>query len=351
MVAQDPKLDLQEGRLTIPVCPMRKLEPERSPEVEQWLSILAGPSQEQLLAWLHFSTDLSRPLSALVMIGARSAGKSLLVRGLSRIWTTGAPPKLREVLGDFNAAVERCPVVVSDESLPKDSRGREPIAELRELIQSTTRFSNQKFRAAQPLDGAIRLVMAANSHSLLTIHDAMSGDDAPAFAERLFEINATSRSREYLDSIGGRARIDDLWIEKDALAKHILYLVHYHNVPWYGRFGVKQDSTDLTNRLVVRGGVRAQLCEFFVKSFANRSIFKPTEYFCAEGRIFAHIDCISSNWDIVLRRQATPSTAAIASALSGISCARHVINGSNWYEIDVEKLKIWAREVGYSFAA
>jgi hypothetical protein len=350
MIAQVPTIELHDSRLTIPVCPLRDLEPRYDTRVAKWLEILGGPQHPQLLAWLHFATDLSKPLAALVMIGARSAGKSLLMRGLARIWTTASPPTLEQALSNFNGAVECCPIVVSDESLPKDSRGREPIAQLRQLIQSTNRTSNRKYRAEQPLDGAIRLVLAANSHTLLTVHDALSGDDAPAFAERLFELHTTQASREYLDSIGGRAFIDSDWIDQDHLAQHILWLVRNHPVQWCGRFGVQQDSTDLANRLIVRGGVRAQLCEFFVRAFADGLEFDRRSIVRAGGRLLVPIDCVLTNWDRVLRRINIPPTAVVAGALAGISIGRVDVNGVLWYEVDCAKLSMWARDTGYSFS-
>lgn len=356
MVAQTPKLDLIAGSLTIPVCPLRKIEPRFDAKVAKYLEIFAGEKVDPLKRWIHFVPKLGSPLTMLVLIGAKSAGKSLLARGLARLFWTGPETKLSDVLGNFNASVERCPIVFADEHLPKDNRGREPIAALRELIQSTTRYSNQKHKAQVPIDGALRLIVAANGNQVLRIDDELSGDDAPAFAERLFDIEVGGDSSRYLNSIGGRPFIEREWIENDVLARHFMHLVKETAPEWQGRFGIVQDSRELANRLIVRGGSRAKVCEFAVKYFAARLDLVGDQirvYRDHNGvRPFVHIEWVALNWDRVMRGTFPLSTYQIYTALEGLSLQRLDLdhNGARWFELDLSKIRTWARETGYAFS-
>jgi Family of unknown function (DUF5906) len=357
MIEQVPKIDLLSGTLTIPVCPLRPLTPKFDEHVDRWLRYLARDKYDLLCKWIHFVPALRYPLAMLVLVGKGSAGKSLLAKGLARLFWEGPETKLSDVLGSFNATVEKCPVVFADEHLPRDSRGKEPIAQLRELIQSTTRYSNQKHKAQVPVDGALRLIVAANSHKILKIDDELSGDDAPAFAERLFDLTIDDTPGRFLASIGGRNHIDKHWIQEDLLACHFAYLIHECQYQWEGRFGIGQDSTELANKLIVRGGSRAKVCELFVKYFKSGFGTDPNQLRVildqGRGRYFVHIDFVLDNWDRVLRGQPPLSTYSVAQALEGLSLSRTDLlgDGARWYEIDLDKISTWARETGYAFNA
>ena len=170
------------GTIVEAPCPLRPLEPEWSPEVDQWLRLFAGQSYPHLELWLAYATDLDKPCAALFLEGPPGAGKSLLAKGVSRLWTENQPTTLEQAMGSFNAALVGCPLVFADETMPKDFRGRARTAELRELIQVTPAVEAKKppgFHSKR----AVRCIIAANNKHVWMGREPVPRDVAAIWGE------------------------------------------------------------------------------------------------------------------------------------------------------------------------
>lgn len=208
------------GTIVEAPCPLRPLEPEWSPEVDQWLRLFAGQSYPHLELWLAYATDLDKPCAALFLEGPPGAGKSLLAKGVSRLWTENQPTTLEQAMGSFNAALVGCPLVFADETMPKDFRGRARTAELRELIQSDSRPLKRKHLPDTTVKGAVRCIIAANNKHVLDGEESLSPWDVAAIVGRIIHIEADPQSQAYLRYLGwapGQNR-------EDTIAKHVLWL-------------------------------------------------------------------------------------------------------------------------------
>lgn len=348
LVAQRPSVDIARSTLTLPTCPRRDLSPQYSDRVNEWLEILGGNDSRALKDWLALCLDLEQPLSALTLIGWGGGGKSLMAAGLARLWSTEGATSIDDAMGAFNDPLERCPLVFADEKLPRDFRGQVRTEDLRRFIQETKRQSNRKNRAQCPLIGAIRLVIAANNENLLDLRGQLSMADVQAIGERFFHIEVTKEAKQYLDSVG-RETIESEWLQGDELPCHVRWLAANERPRWAGRFGVAHDSSGVANRIAVRTGIRASICEWLVRCLEDdaRKLRDGSKAGIANGSIVLHVSTLTESWDYYLRNEPRPKTSQVATALEGLTLEKIRYDDRDLHVIDVAKVKAWADEHGY----
>jgi hypothetical protein len=342
LVLSDPRFDLPNRRLVMPSCPRRAIAPRLDPEIDRWLRLLAGSHYDALCAWLQWVPDLTRPIAALILTGDPSIGKTLLAQGVSRLWSTTGPTDLHDALGTYDQAIESCPYCFADEGrIPRDWRGKERTEDLREFVQCTRRTVNQKYRQPVALEGATRTQIAANNLNVLSLGGNLSGQDVDAIAARFLHIPGRIEAARFLEARGGRAGAEP-WVEGDGIAAHVLHLAQHPRYPWIGRFGVSTQP-DLVDRMLVRGGVRAALCECFVRALKDDQPLRDGA--CVSGMFACRLDWIGEVWDVYMRRAQKPETPALLQALDGLG-QRIESDGEGWFAIETSRLVTWAREAG-----
>jgi len=344
LIAQSPEIDLQARTLTLPACPRRALAPAFDARIDRWFRLLAGPLYDTFLAWLSHVPDLSRPLAALVLTGPKSVGKGLLAMGISRLWTTAGPTALVQAMARFNAELLRCPYCSADEgSIPRDASGAERTEDLRSFIQETVRPIDQKNRDLIMLQGATRLQISANNDDILALAAGLSANDIDAIAARFFHVPAAGRAKEYLEEIGGWAATDG-WVAGDGIARHVLWLHEHLGAAWEGRFGVDVQQ-GMVDRMLVRNGVRSQLCEICVRALKDPSPLGEGAQVVG-GSLMVTLDWVLQAWGIFLRSSARqPTTAGVIRALDGLS-TRVELDGEGWFVIDSTRLVAWGSDAG-----
>jgi len=348
LVTSTPVFDLPNRKITLPACPKRLLTARYNESIDRWLELLAGTRYLEIVQWLAHVPDLSRPLTGLVLTGPKSVGKSLLAKGLSRIWCDSGPSKLSDAMGGFNSALERCPFCHADEAdIPKDQRGVERTGELREFVQCTQRLINEKFKRQLPLDGAARLQISANNENVFSLHADLTDHDLDAIAERFTHIRCSVLAADYLESRGGRAGVEE-WIEGDALPAHVLFLAEQYSSLYTGRFGVEQNASDLACTLAVRGGLRSKVCEILVRVLSKQDPLAEGAYICGRDLV-VHLDWILQHWEMVLGKN-RPPTSGLIQALEGLG-ERLEVDGLVYFAIAPSRLEAWAFESGYGTAA
>jgi len=224
MHAQTSYFDLKHRTLHRAPCPLRDLKPEFHPQIHQWLQLFAGVEYHNLELWLSWITALDRPAVALFCEGSPGSGKSLLAKGVARLWTKNAPTSLEQALSQFNDSLANCPLVFADEVLPKDFRGKGRTGELREFIQSDQRAYKRKFLPDATLKGCARVIIAANNRSALEGEENLTANDVAAIVGRFLHIETKREAFEFLRFVGTEG-----WVTDDLIAKHVLWIVH--NLP------------------------------------------------------------------------------------------------------------------------
>lgn len=202
----------------------RELAPTFHSEVHRWLRLLAGERWRDLELWLAYLTKLERACSALFLVGDPGLGKSMLFKGLGRLWEN-EPVPMSEALGNFTESSMRSPLIYADESLPEDFRGRVPTDKLRELVQATERTITRKFKGNAILRGASRVIIVANNAEVLKF-DNLTSTDLAAIRERFLYIPGRPEAGEML-----RASDTTGWVDGNIIAEHALWIGENAQLP------------------------------------------------------------------------------------------------------------------------
>ncbi len=353
--AQKSTYDWKTQTLTEAPCPLRDLEPTYSEAVDEYLRLLGGKSQGQLLDWVALVTKLDNPCAALFLYGAPGAGKSLLALGLTRLWTMGTPTQLKDVLGSFNDSLSACPLVVADEKIPCLAQKEGGSAELRNLIQEYSRPLRRKFQATATLKGALRLIVTANNRNALSWKESLNNHDIEAIRDRILSIEVGEDSAAFLRSLG-EAR--NAFVLGDAIAKHALWLRDNRKVDSDSRFLVRGNNTVHADSLVANTKMGPHVFHWLTSYLLNPSRMDSQDNLLIrihEGRLLVMARGLVENWETYVtnsdKRFATMNN--ISEALSSMSAPkRKQLYDSkkakaNYWQVETQYLTAWATEHGY----
>lgn len=332
--------DANTGTFNEAVCPLRPLNPTFHLDVQSWLEKLGGTEKERLLDWVATVTDLENYTCALYLSGPPGTGKTLLATGLARLWTEGPPAELDRVLGDFNDELVRCPLVLADEALPTNWRGKQTSTELRRLTGSSSRTLSRKYVASAELHGAIRLILAANNERLLAFDEDMSQEDIRAMSERVLHIDTTAAGQP------DRATVSD-WVSKDRIAEHALWLRETRMVVASGRWLVSGHTSRIHQNMPTRSRVAGNVTEWLAKHLAEPSSAVPTSAAVrvGDGRFLVNTQVVSTYWGIYIQHDKVPDTGRLGRALKNLSKGQHNLTPTiKAHDIDVELVYRWADE-------
>lgn len=236
----------------------RDLTPKYDQRIQDWLLALGGTEREKLLDWLAGFAEFDSPTPALVLVGARKAGKNLLAEGLARYWVAGAPIPFETTTRDFNDALQQCPLLFADEKLPVDARGRVQLDEhLRQLVTARTHVVNRKYRDAVTVRGCLRIIVATNQENFAFV--GMNEESIAALAERILHIEVGPAARAYLESLGGRATTES-WVKGDGLIRHVMSLAETRQIQRGDRLIVPGNGERLIEGSQYLTGPGADLC-------------------------------------------------------------------------------------------
>ena len=221
MTANTTQYDAALGKLSEASCPLQDIEPRCYPEVQTWLEQLTGggTALARLMDWMATVTDLGQSAPALWLLGGAGTGKTLIARGLARLWSReGRPADLEDAMGRFNADILRCPLVLADEKIPADGRGKPRMEDMKAFITQETHRIEKKGVELSLAEGAARLVIATNNESLLDMRADLTEDDIKALGQRVILIEIP----------GGCPTLDPAtarrWLETGAIASHAMHL-------------------------------------------------------------------------------------------------------------------------------
>lgn len=351
LAAQTSYLD--GGTFIEATCPLQVTEGAYDPEVDTWLCKIAGEKRESFLDWLAAAPKLDRPAPALYLIGAPGTGKSLLAAALAQVWGR-EPTDVDDALDSFNESIARCPLILADEKMPTDYRGRPRTDELKRLISRTEASLKRKFVSATTMRGAVRVILCANNRKLIDAKTELTTDDAVALSDRLIAIDVGPESREWLEQRGGQEFTAKLMREK-RIAKHIIWLSQNRKLPEHGRFIVPGNSVELLNAMQVGSGCRWSIM-FCVhaavlnpEKHARSRMSKPLAVRVSKGQILVHPGSLRESWDSFLEGERVPDHHTLDEALKGLLEPHNVrrrLGPTNYRILPAKKLQAWCEQAG-----
>ena len=334
-------------------CPLRDLAPSYDLEVDEWLTYLAGPHYETLCDWMAVVTHLQEPCAALYLDGVPGAGKTLLADGLARLWTVERPTALDQAMSGFNDGLTACPLVLADETIPRDNRGNVRTAELRQFIQARNRPLSRKYQPDASLRGAVRLIITANNKELLISNEALNTNDIQAIIDRIIYIYCPANAARYLRAVDTRSMV-----REDRIARFALWLASARSIKRGRRFLVEGSDPTLHRTLTTSTGLRSAICNWLVSY-----LLQPQAADTAAGMLIRRFDGqllatsrgLSKFWTLYPTNESAPPAGRASQALSGLSIGKKQLRAldgvkTNYHVIDIGNLTEWAERNGFAMA-
>jgi hypothetical protein len=325
------------------------LTPQYSAEVDRWLVLFAHEKYSLLCHWLSWVPYLDQPLPILFVVGPRGIGKTLLACGVGRIWRC-APIPMVHAMGDFNNRLIQSPFVFADEDVPRNRQGGKRMNEIRDFVQLRVHSLRRKFLPDTELHGCVRIMIAANDRSVIEFRDSLGYDDCAAIAERFLFIQGNPAAREYLLDTPHKH-----WIEEGVIARHVLHLAQ-HRMPAIGRFAVQDDANSVMQSLIIRSGLRSQLCRFAVEYLCEPRLADSTKrgfILIRDGQLLINVKAIHEHWQAYLG-ELPPRTADTNKALQTLCLPNAIVQGVDgsgnalhYRVIDTRNLIAWCTETEY----
>jgi len=342
-------------------APLRPLSAKYDETVNEWLAVLAGDRVGVVLDWLSYVTDLSRPCAALYLQGAVGAGKTLLAVGLADLWSEYGPSTLVQAFANFNEGIMRCPLVLADESIPRDFRGNAKTAELREFIQQRSRPLTRKNIRDSVLNGATRLIITSNNKNLLQTNEALTPHDIKAIADRIIHIPVPDSATAWMEA---RPNIATRWKETKAIARHALWVVENRaKNPDPPRFLVRLENDGLSAEIAFNSAMGSAVSHWLVSFLENfhRLLQGKSVHSSAFG-IGVNVTCdalmvsttaITDNWGVFKTnvKEDRATIRAVGMALGSIAARRTEYGFPNGtrrtvHVVELKNLAVWADEIG-----
>jgi len=353
MTKQIAEFDQAALSMTEAPCPIRKdLKAEYNDHVNTWLRLLANEDSvyyEKLLDWLASVLVLDQPTAALVLYGKAQTGKTLMGFALSRLFCHDGPTEVEDVSGNFNSKLVGCPIVLADETVPKD--GRDPNTKLlRKLITAHSRTLKRKFIPDSDVKGCLRLVMTANNLEGLISFENINEDDIEALCERFLLIRiATHKPKEFLDSLSKKDR--QAITHGDAIPNHVLWLRDNRTIEhWGSRCIVEgfQDS-ELAEALRSGTGIRPEVIEFIANWVTGRRMQKqnhqPLVHQLPSGEmaLLMTSKTLKEHWKAIMDDD-PPKMKLLSRALQALSVEMMRVQTRNYWRIDLEAVRRFATQ-------
>ena len=229
----------------------------------RWLRALAGSDakHQALCEWISSTRQdqIHRLATALLIVGPHGVGKSLFAAVCARLWGQHKPVDLAACVGQFNADMTRCPIVLDDEAKTL-SGGLVTTEAFRTLIQERVRTFEPKGHERRTLHGAQRFIVTANDLSAFRFAGGVGAGAVDAIAERLLQVVVDEARagdvRSALDALRG----DDGDPDMARLVGHFAWVRQTTALPdARARFYGSDPDRDATRATVLAGAVEGHL--------------------------------------------------------------------------------------------
>lgn len=333
-----------------------QLEPKFDANIDQWLSLLGG---EKLKDWLSILADLSRLSSALVIMGPRSIGKTLLAMGCASRFGSNAPARQQALTGHFQEDLARCPLVYIDEDIEDSPHNRNFLSTIRSELSIRERSVNRKYLTPMQMVGAIRCIISANHLPFRQKETSQTGQDLQAIAERFYWINADAKAAEFLHSIPAAQK--QTW-RYEGIPRYIRHLEETRIIGKEARFGVSGDSEQLADMINIGSGWNKWVTEWMANGvfdgFSRLNTMGDPDVrqgaVIRNGEVYVRLRAVVKGWAVYLPNvRAAPDTRPIADAIKGLAYEEKYkprdinVEGSNqrrYYHIRRSPLVAWQED-------
>ncbi len=261
------------------------------PRIEAWLQELAGGRDgdlKEMYDWIASTTReyIDRPAAAIVISGARDAGKSLWARALAGTWGV-LPVKLANAVERFNGALLSSPFWHADERMPEEMTE----ACFREVVPERVRLIEPKGREKVELRGCGRLVFTINSVDDLHVGTSKGPDAVDAVAGRIAFFDCSGRSEQLALTQNAFRPPGSFDLDIQAIIGHLRW-VQDNIQPREQRFlGARLDNTE-ARALVLNQGTRRietivdAVCDYLANPLAWEKTYRQPGQYSVPGAAF-----------------------------------------------------------------
>lgn len=347
-----PHYDIATRRLTLVGAERRAIEPEFDKTVDEWLRLLAGDRADVMLDWIAGLLVHDRPNSILFMPGDPGVGKSLLVRGLARVWNVDGATNIQNVVQNFNDVLRECPLVVLDEG--KWDKWTDVTTLLRSLVTDSKRTINKKYHQQIELSGHIRMMITANNFNIFAGDEhSLTPADQQAFAQRFLEVTPHIEAKKFLQKLPHSQR--DGLASDNRIAKHALWLganrvVHNEE----SRFWVTGDDAGSLADKITGSDKKfgSWVHEWVAKYLTNPAQIEREQgalIWRRDGRVIVSPEAVVETWEKTLKNRKPPQSLEIANVLKTLSSGKLVAfpdKSARGFELRTDTIVRWSEEHG-----
>lgn len=353
LCAERSYYDIEEDTFVEAIAPLRPLTARRHTRIEEWLALLCPQGDlDALLDWIATAHRLDKATSALYLAGPPGVGKSLLARGLSRLWTRWGFTEMDNFVGAFNSAIVNCPLVFADEKLPQEMH--DVTASIRRMLGNDVFELRRKFLPSVMVEGYPRLIIAANDDRLF---EKLRGQDlnsasVEAVAERIRVIPVRREAREYLSHIPALERARWAYTG-DLLAEHALWLRDTRKVPEDQRFLVPGKMVEM-HQLMAISAYSSAVLQFLARALGSHHPRVREDIRIGGGELKVRGELFQDQvlWEKLVGDEYKRSAVRCAEALrEHLSEDRGTVRdekgkGRRWYRLKVGLLYLWMERNG-----
>jgi hypothetical protein len=335
---------VESGRKLLLPCHRRaKLEPLYNADVDMWLHLLAGKDYERLARWVAgVPLTSTGPLACLYLEGKKSCGKTLLCTGLGHLFAGGLNDYNSLTYNNFNGEMLTSPMLLADEGIyePKYSNGaNSPSNIFRSFTANSEHKIEAKYREPVNLEGFLRVVVTGNGPDAIPFKESLGRNGIEAITERIFHIFVGEASKAFLEEHVTQPVIQAEWLEKRALARHLLWLSDTVDPGSDGRFLVAGVETPWHQRFAQNQGLKPEMCVVLghLASSIIRTKSKKPGVIITPDALLVHHDAAADAWNGALGSSA-PRLRTVRKTLRALSesCLRYDTKGmedatGRWY--------------------
>jgi hypothetical protein len=152
----------------------------------------------------------------------------------------------------------------------------------------------------------------------------------------------------YLASLGGRLFIADNWIQKDFLARHLIWITEIRDVQYKGRFGVLPDAK-MSTKILINSPSRAAFCEWLMAWLQEPSKLIPAPGVPAlqfeDDTLYINTTLMWQKWDMYIQKM-KPSLMQLTETAKSMSVSSVKLGHYQVFGISLNMVQTWAKLSG-----
>lgn len=321
----------------------RRVDPKENKEIQAWLNACDPILVDMISQIPHHS----KMLPALLLTGTASTGKTMLAKGISRIYADG-PADADAAFDSYNASTLcNCPIVFMDERVASQYK-KEGTTFVRRFLTQDVRRLDEKYRSRVELHGYVRLIIAGNSIDIMATEEDMTVVDRDAFAERIVHVDMDQGAKELAKH--SPAKIQTQWLNDRRLAAHVLWLADNWQVRSPGkRFVVQQPKGAFQTAITSHTGITQDVLYMILQVLASpgQAIQSRADIHVTGRELFVTSSSIFRMWDPYMPGYRKPSPASLSKAVKALAAGHASSRPDAMLEMQIDKEQIAAANAAH----